>query len=77
MSEPNIRKSFRCVIVDPSTNAPLCTGIQIKVPSGLTRHEAVSYVAGEIAKEVGRYAAWEALGFGPVTKDMDWYEVVT
>lgn len=70
------RKQFRCVIVDEK-QAALCTGIQVNVPSGLTRQQAVDYVAGVIEGEVARYAAWEALGFGPTDLSTDWSEIVT
>ena len=67
-----IRKSFRCVIVDPFNDFSLCTGIQVNVPSGLTRLQAIDYVTGAIAKEVSRYAASEALGLGPFDNNTDW-----
>lgn len=69
------RKSFRCVI--DLGGQQLCTGIQVNVPSGLTRTQAVDFVTGAIAKEIGRYAAWEALGFGPIDSKTDWSEIVT
>lgn len=72
-----IRKTFRCVIVDPANNAQLCTGIQVVVPSGLTRNQAINYVAGVIAADVSRYAASEAMGFGPFDQNTDWNAVVT
>ena len=72
-----IRKSFRCVIVDPATNGQLCTGIQVNVPAGLTRTQAIDFVTGAIAKDVGRYAASEALGLGPFDHNTDWNEIVT
>ncbi|GAC1572662.1 MAG: hypothetical protein NVS3B5_01660 [Sphingomicrobium sp.] len=72
-----VRKTFRCVIVDPATNAQLCTGIQINVPGGLSRGEAVDFVTEAISKDVARYAAWEALGLGPFDKNTDWAEIVT
>lgn len=73
-----VRKSFRCVIVNPSNPVEqLCTGIQVNVPAGLTRYQAVDYVTGAIAKEISRYAAWEALGFGPVDNNTDYNEIVT
>ena len=71
------RKSMRCVIVDPANNAQICTGIQINVPAGLTRTEAVDFVTGKIAGEVSRYAASEALGLGPVDQHSDWKAIVT
>jgi hypothetical protein len=74
----NVRKNFRCVIVEANSQAPaLCTGIMVNVPSGLTRHQAVDYVTGAIAKEISRYAAWEALGMGPVDNNTDYNEIVT
>jgi hypothetical protein len=74
----NVRKNFRCVIVEPSNqNSALCTGIMVNVPAGLTRHQAVDYVTGAIAKEISRYAAWEALNMGPVGNDTDYNEIVT
>lgn len=72
-----VRKSFRCVIVDPATNSQLCTGIHVNVPSGLTRTQAIDFVTGAIAKEVGRYAASEALGLGPFDHNTDWNEIVS
>ena len=79
MSNLKARKSFRCVIVDPAAQQcpALCTGIQVTVPDGLTRHEAVDYVTGVIAKEISRYAAWEALGLGPTDNNTDYKEKVT
>ena len=72
------RHTFRCVIVNPSNPIEqFCTGITINVPKGLTRTQAVDYVTGTIAKEMGRYAAWEALGFGPIDQHTDWNEIVT
>ena len=74
----NVRKNFRCVIVEANSQTPaLCTGIQINVPPGLTRFQAVAYVTGAIAQEVSRYAAWEALGMGPVDNNTDYNEIVT
>ena len=74
----NVRKSFRCVIVEPSNHThSLCTSIMVNVPSGLTRYQAVAYVTGVIAQEVNRYAAWEALGMGPVDNNTDYNEIVT
>ena len=59
------RTSFRCTIQEPGQQTmSLCTGIQVNVPAGLTRQQAVDYVTGKIAKEIGTYAAWEALGMG-------------
>ena len=72
-----VRKSLRCVIVDPNNHFSLCTGIQVNVPSGLTRHQAVAYVTGAIAQEISRYAALEALGLGPTSNDTDYNEIVT
>lgn len=74
-----VRKNFRCVIVasEASQQFSLCTGIQVNVPSGLTRHQAVAYVTGAIAQEINRYAAWEALGMGPVDNNTDYNEIVT
>lgn len=72
----SIRKSFRCVIVG-SNGDQLCTGIHVNVPSGLTRTQAIDFVTGAIAREVGRYAASEALGFGPFDHNTDWNEKVT
>jgi hypothetical protein len=73
-----IRKSFRCVIVESSNQQiSLCTGIQVNVPSGLTRIQAVDFVTGAIAKEISRYAAWEALGIGPFDNNTDWNEIIT
>ena len=73
-----VRKSFRCIIINPGATAEqLCTGIHVNVPPGLTRTQAVDYVTGRIAKELSRYAAWEALGFGATDPKMDWDEVVT
>jgi predicted SprT family Zn-dependent metalloprotease len=69
------RKNFRCVF--ELGGAVLSTGIQINVPDGLTRRQAVDYVTGVVAKEVSRYAAWEALGLGPTDNDTDWNEKVT
>lgn len=72
------RKRFRCVIVEEyDQHISLCTGIQVIVPSGLTRQQAVDHVTGEIAREVSRYAAWEALGFGMTDHNTDWQEIVT
>jgi hypothetical protein len=66
------------VLVEPGNQAmSLCTGITVYVPDGLTRHEAVDYVTGAIAKELSRYAAWEALGVGPVDNNTDYSEKVT
>lgn len=70
-----IRKAFRCVIELNGTQ--LCTGIQIIVPSGLTRNQAINYVTGVIAGDVSRYAASEALGFGPFDHNTNWNEIVT
>ncbi len=73
-----VRKSLRCVIVDPTNcNVNLCTGIMINVPSGLTRQQAIDYVTGAIATEISRYAASEALGFGPFGPDTNWSDIVT
>lgn len=78
MPEPHFRKNFRCVIVDSENQGfSLCTGISINVPAGLTRSEAVDFVTGYIAREVSRYAAWEALGFGPTDSGTDFQEIVT
>jgi hypothetical protein len=75
---PKARTSFRCVIVNPDKPAEqLCTGILVNVPAGLTRPEAVAWVTGAISGEIHRYAAWEALGFGPIDLDIDWSEIVT
>ena len=72
------RTQFRCVIVESGNQQfSLCTGIQVNVPKGLTRQQAVDYVTGQIAREVGRYAAWEALGLGPIDNKTDWDEIVT
>jgi hypothetical protein len=72
------RKSFRCVIVGQGdNNNHLCTGIFVHVPAGLTRHQAVDYVTGVIAKEISRYAAWEALDLGTIDNDTNWSEIVT
>lgn len=74
----SFRTHLRCVIVDPAQpTSALCTGIQISVPAGLTRKQACDYVAGVIAGEVARYAAWEAIGFGSIDQSTDWSEVVT
>jgi hypothetical protein len=72
------RTRFRCVILKPD-NAfeQVCTGIMVDVPKGLTRNQAVDYVTGAIAKEISRYAAWEALGLGPTDNETDWNEIVT
>jgi hypothetical protein len=73
-----VRKNFRCIIVEANAQAPaLCTGIMVNVPAGLTRTQAIDYVTGAIAKDIGRYAASEALGLGPFTNDTDWNEIVT
>ena len=73
-----IRRRLRCVIVDPwDQNKSLCTGILIEIPSGLTRNQAQDFVTGVIAGEVRRYAASEALGFGPFDQNTDWSEIVT
>jgi hypothetical protein len=72
-----VRKNFRCVIVDPRTDFSLCTGITVNVPSGLTRQQAIDYVTGAIATEISRYAASEALGFGPFGPDTNWSDIVT
>lgn len=73
-----LRTRFRCVIVEEGNQASsLCTGIQVIVPSGLTREEAQDFVAGRIAGEVRRYAAAEALGLGYIDNATDWSEKVT
>jgi hypothetical protein len=75
-----IRKHLRVVITDPASGATLCTGIHIDVPSGLTRQQAADYVTGVAAREIGRYAAWEALNLGPIPAGMAsgfWEEKVT
>ena len=73
-----VRKSLQCVIVDSSNhNINLCTGISVNVPSGLTRQQAIDYVTGAIATEISRYAASEALGFGPFGPDTNWSDIVT
>ncbi len=71
------RKCFRCVIVDSTDSSALSTGITVYVPDNLTRHEAVDYVTGVIAREVSRYAAWEALGLGPIDQSTNLDEKVT
>lgn len=72
------RKNFRCVIVNlANPMEQLCTGIMVDVPAGLTRQQAVDHVTGTIAREISRYAAWEALELGPTTPGMDWNEIVT
>lgn len=72
------RKEFRCVILNDDGNVA-CTGIQIKLPAGLTREQAVQFVTGVIAQEVSRYAAAEALGLGPIEYNQPnyWTEIVT
>lgn len=73
-----LRNRFRCVIVQPhGQTMTLCTGIMVDVPAGLTRTQAIDYVAGRIGGEVARYAASEALGFGPIDGKIDWNEIVT
>ena len=70
-------KTFRCIFQDPTSGSALSTGIYIDVPSGLTRQEAVDYVTGICAREISRYAAWEALCLGATDRDTDWKEIVT
>jgi len=69
---------LRCIIVEPGQQTTaLCTGIQIDVPKGLTRQQAVDYVTGVISREVSRYAAWEALNLGSMDRNTDWNEIIT
>jgi hypothetical protein len=73
-----MRTRFRCIIIEDGQQSPaLCTGIQIIVPSGLTREQAQDFVAGRIAGEVRRYAAAEALGLSQFDNNTDWNEPVT
>jgi hypothetical protein len=71
-----MRLIFRSVFLDYKDNV-LSTGIQVRLPAGLTRQEAINYVTGVVAGEVSRYAASEALGLGPITSETDWSEIVT
>jgi hypothetical protein len=73
-----LKTSFRCIIMESGQQTmALCTGIQINVPKGLTRQQAIDHVTGVIAREVSRYAAAEALGVGPYDGTTDWNEIVT
>lgn len=71
----DLRRQFLCVFTDG--NAHLSTSIAIDVPSGLTRQQAIDFVTGRVAAEVARYAASEAMGFGPFDQSTDWTKIVT
>lgn len=75
------RKSFRVRVFeegDPAAyNGGVITGIQINVPAGLTRQQAVDYVVGKVAHEFANYGAREALALGPTDNQTDWNEKVT
>lgn len=77
MPEPYFRRVFRCIFQDNNGHGQLSTGIAIDVPKGLTRQQAMDFVTGRVAAEVARYAASEALGFGPHDQKTDWTEIVT
>ena len=60
-----MRRLFYCLLLDqpyPGTGVmQLASNIQIEVPDGLTNQQAIDYVTGRIAEQVGHYAAHEAL----------------
>lgn len=72
---PEIRKRFYCRLL-AEDGSQIATSIQVILPPGLTRYQAIEFVTGRIAAEVGRYAAHEALGLSHITNDSP-FEPVT
>lgn len=70
------RTRFRFRMEDEAGNC-VATSISVDVPTGLTREQAADYVAGRVAGEVRRYAAYECLGLTCIYPDTDWREIVT
>ena len=65
MVEPKmsaVRTTFYiCGKADPS-GPNIATSIQVNLPRGLNRWEAINYITGVVAAEVSRYFASECMG---------------
>lgn len=62
---------------NPGDGYSLATHIQVEVPEGLTRQQAVEFVTGKIAGEVSRYFAHECMALGWTDNATDYKAVMT